>query len=92
MTAMWIFIPRRTGVILLHYDFGTNTDLKRDLRKRHITYAALAEAMFYSVASVKYWLSHPLPAEVEMKIRQAITDIVKEREDENNGKTVIKKL
>ena len=92
MTAMWIFIPRRTGVILLHYDFSTNTDLKRDLRKKHITYAALAEAMFYSVASVKYWLSHPLPIELEMKIRQAITEIVKEREDENNGKTVIKKL
>ena len=63
----------------MHYDFCCNGELKQELKNRKITYADLANQMFYSVASVKHWLSRPLTADMESKIKQAVKEIIKER-------------
>ena len=63
----------------MHYDFSCNGELKKELHTDGITYRELAEKLYYSLQSIKLWLSRPISLEHELLIKQAIQKIKAER-------------
>lgn len=50
-----------------------------ELRTNKITYEQLAHKLFYSLQSVKLWLSHPISSDRELLVKQAIQEIKEDR-------------
>ena len=63
----------------MHYDFSCNGELKMELRTNKITYDEIAHYTYYSLQSIKLWLSHPISSDRELLVKQAIEEIKEDR-------------
>lgn len=65
----------------INYNYSINGDLKKELAVNGIKYHHLAAETQESVLTVNRWFRKPMNAELEGKIRTAITSIKKKRQE-----------